>query len=106
MISHHIELVKGTSPVRVIPYRINPSKVAMVKNELKELLRLGIITPSASPWASGIVLVPKESGETRLCSDFRRVNEFTVADPLPLPRVEDLIDRVGRSTFRTKIDMT
>ena len=67
---------------------------------------MGNIVSSTSPWASGIVLVPKESGETRLCTDFRRVNESTVADPFPLPRVEDLIDRVGRSAFLTKIDMT
>jgi len=70
------------------------------------LLNLGIIKHSDSPWASPIVMVPKADGSLRLCTDYRKVNKLTLPDPFPLPRVEDLVDRVGRAKYLTKIDMT
>ena len=51
-------------------------------------------------------MVPKVDGTLRLCTDFRKVNNCTVPDPFPLPRIEDLIDRVGKAKYLTKLDMT
>jgi len=51
-------------------------------------------------------MVPKADGTLQLCTDFRKVNNCTVPDPFPLPRIEDLIDRVGKAKFLTKLDMT
>jgi len=51
-------------------------------------------------------MVPKADVTLRLCTDFRKVNNCTVPDPFPLPRIEDLIDRVGKAKFLTKLDMT
>ena len=51
-------------------------------------------------------MVPKSDGTLRLCTDFKKVNAVTVPDPFPLPRVEDLLDRVGKSKYLTKLDMT
>jgi len=51
-------------------------------------------------------MVPKSDGTLCLCMDFRKVNAVTVRDPFPLPRVEDLLDRVGKSKYLTKLDMT
>ena len=51
-------------------------------------------------------MVPKSDGTLRLCTDFRKVNDVTVPDPFPLPRVEDLLDRVGEARYLTKLDMT
>ena len=51
-------------------------------------------------------MVPKSDGTLRLCTDFKKVNAVTVPDPFPLPRVEDLLDRVGQSKYLTKLDMT
>jgi len=67
---------------------------------------MGIITHSDSPWASPIVIVPKPDGSIRLCVDYRRVNSLTVPDPFPLPRVEVLVDKLGRANYLTKVDMT
>ena len=76
------------------------------------MLQMGIIEKikaedrDAKDWASPIVLVPKPDSSTRLCVNFRKVNKYTDADPFPLPRIEDLVERVGRAKFLTKIDMT
>jgi len=103
---HHIEVPSGTRPIRCAPYRSGPEKSAYLKKELADLVELGIIKESCSLWASPIVMVPKADGKLRLYTDFRKVNTVTIPDPYPLPRVEDLIDRIGRAKFLTKLDMT
>jgi hypothetical protein len=108
LITHRIELKPGSKPVAVSPYRLHPEKAAKVKQEIQEMLKLGIIVPSESEWASPIVVVPRgtDGSSIRLCTDFRRVNALSVADPFPLPRIEDLIDKLGRAKYLTKVDMT
>lgn len=103
---HHIELSPDTRPIRCTPYRQSPDKARVLKEELSNLLDQGIIEESSSPWASPIVMVPKADGTLRLCTDFRKVNSITVPDPFPLPRIEDLLDRIGKAKFLTKLDMT
>ena len=73
--------------------------------EVKYLLEQGLAVPSNSPWASPCHLVPKEDGQVRFCTDYRRVNAITVPDAYPLPRVDDLIDEVGQSKFIKKLDI-
>jgi len=101
-----IELKPDTKPIRCAPYRLNQQKAKVLKDELDNLLDQGIIEESTSPWASPIVMVPKADGTLRLCTDFRKVNSCTVPDPFPLPRIEDLIDRVGKAKYLTKLNMT
>jgi len=103
---HHIELKPDTKPIRCAPYHLNQEKAKVLKDELDNLLDQGIIEESTSPWASPIVMVPKADGTLRLCTDFRKVNNCTVPDPFPLPRIEDLIDHVGKAKYLTKLDMT
>ncbi|XP_068211743.1 uncharacterized protein [Palaemon carinicauda] len=84
-------------------------------SDLKKLLELfpeicgcaypDIIEPSISPWASPCVLGEKPDGSYRLCTDFRRLNEVTVSDSYPLPRVDDLIDQVSNAVYVSKIDL-
>jgi hypothetical protein len=105
-ITHHIELLPDSKPVISAPYRLHPEKAAMVQKEIDEMLELGIIEHSDSPWASPIVLVPKPDGSIRLCTDYRKVNSLTVPDPFPFPRIEDLVEKVGRAKYLTKVDMT
>jgi hypothetical protein len=104
--THHIAMKHGSKPVRSSPYRMNPEKTKYLETEIENLLKLGIIEESDSSYASPVVLVPKSNNELRLCTDFRKVNLQTVADPFPMPRVEELIDRVGKATFITKLDMS
>ena len=98
---HHIELFPDTRPIRCTPYRQSPDKARALQEELSNLLDHGIIEESSSPWASPIVMVPKADGTLRLCTDFRKVN--SVPDPFPLPRIEDLLDRIGKAKFLTKL---
>ena len=101
---HHTELKPDTKPIRCPPYRLNQEKAKVLKDKLDDLLDQGIIEESTSPWASPIVMVPKADGTLRLCTDFRKVNNCTVQDPFPLPRIEDLTHRVGK--YLNKLDMT
>jgi len=103
---HHVELKPDTKPIRCPPYRLNREKAKVLNDGLDNLLDQGIIEESTSPWASPIVMFPKADGTLRLCTDFQKVNNCTVPDPFPLPRIEDLIDRVGKAKFLTKLDMT
>jgi serine protease inhibitor ecotin len=106
LISHRIDLVPGARPVRQSAYRLHPERMAQVDKEIQGLIAEGIVEESESAWASPIVLVPKSDGSLRLCTDFRKLNALTVADPFPMPRVESLIDKVGKAKFLTKLDAT
>jgi len=61
---------------------------------------------SNSPWASHVVLMPKRDGLVRFCIDYRRLNDATLPDVYPLQRVENLIDKIGRAKYLTKIDLS
>ncbi|XP_068234180.1 uncharacterized protein [Palaemon carinicauda] len=78
---------------------------AILKKETDFWLQHGFAEPSISPWASPCVLVEKPDGFYRLCTDFRRLNEVTVSDSYPLPRVDDLIDLVSKAVYVSKIDL-
>ena len=66
---------------------------------------LSIISPSSSEWASPMVLVKKD-GTLRLCVDYRRVNAASATDAYPLPRIDDIIDQIGRAKYLTTLDLT
>lgn len=69
------------------------------------MLRNGLAEPSQSAWSSPCLLVPKANLTFRFCTDFRKVNAVTKPDCFPLPRIDDLIDRVGPAKFVTKLDL-
>ncbi|XP_068229725.1 uncharacterized protein [Palaemon carinicauda] len=104
-LTHDIELLPGTTPIRQHPYHISPAKKLVMKEEVEYLLRAGSAKPSKSPWASPCLVVPKEDGSMRLCTDYRRVNSATVKDSYPLPCLDDLIDSVGQAKYVAKIDL-
>ena len=86
----------GTSkPIRLRPYRLPTAYRDVVRTELKEMLECEVIEPSASEWAAPIVLVQKKDGGVRLCVDYRKLNNVSTMDAYPMPRIDDLIDRVG-----------
>ena len=77
----HVINTGDASPIRLAPYRTPHSAHEFLRNEIKTLLRQGIIVPSRSPWAAPVVLVPKADGSRRLCIDYRKLNLVTVSDP-------------------------
>ncbi|XP_076030465.1 uncharacterized protein LOC143018769 [Oratosquilla oratoria] len=103
-LEHAVE-THGAPPIRQRPYRLNTFKREYVRAEVQRLQELGIVQPSHSPWASLVVLVPKQDGSMRLCVDYRRVNAVTEVDGYPLPRIDDVIDDVGSARWVTKLDL-
>uniref|UniRef100_A0A1A8HXS3 Gypsy retrotransposon integrase-like protein 1 n=1 Tax=Nothobranchius kuhntae TaxID=321403 RepID=A0A1A8HXS3_NOTKU len=101
---HDVVLTEPT-PIKQHPYRVSPDKRALMKQETDYLIRNGLAIPSCSPWSSPCLIERKPDGSPRFITDYRKVNVVTVSDSYPLPRVDDCIDRVGMSTFVTKIDL-
>ena len=102
---HKIELVPEARPfklpLRTAPYHLKKE----LESNLRTLLDRGIIVKSKSPFASPIVLVRKKTGELRLCVDYRRLNALTIRGSWPLPRIDELINKLGTSTRFTTLDL-
>ena len=84
---------------------ISPVKLDGVKREINGLLELGIIAPSTSLWSSPVVPIIKPDKSIRLCIDYRKVNAVTVPDPYYIPTVDEIIGKVGKAKFLTKLDL-
>ena len=102
---HTVELEPGAVPHREGARRMSPEKAERANQEVRNLLALGMIQPSLSPWASGIVMVKKKNGELRFCCDFRPLNEVTIKDAYPLPRIDESLARLGNAKIYTSIDL-
>ncbi|GFW41429.1 hypothetical protein TNCV_465201 [Trichonephila clavipes] len=103
-IEHRIN-TRNHLPVAVPPYRMNPSKKEILKQEIDRFLSEGIIEECESPYASPVVLIPKPNGTFRLCIDYRKLNEITVADTYPLPRMDDLLHQAKPTPFMSTLDL-
>lgn len=101
---HHI-ITGDALPIKQRGYPVSPAVQLRYGRELKRMLDLGVIEPSISPWSSPAVLVKKSNGKDRLCVDSRKLNSVTVRDAYPLPRVSEILDRLGRSFYLSKIDL-
>ncbi len=105
LVQHHIETLPG-EVARSRPYRLPEHKKNVVQEELKAMLNLGVIEESHSDWASPKVLVPKTDGSVRFCVDYRKVNAVSKFDAYPMPRVDELLDRLGAARFYSTLDLT
>ena len=81
------------------------AKREFLKKEIQELEDQGIIKPSRSPWTSPVVLVKKPDLSYRLCIDFRRVNAVSILDAYPLPRIDEILEMLGRARYISTIDL-
>ena len=106
LVEHQIEMSEH-KPFKVFPRRLPYALREELEVESDQLLHVGCIEPSSSPYASGLVLVRKKDGGLRVCVDYRSINRNTVPDRYPLPRVDELIDTVGKQKgkFFTSLDL-
>ena len=93
-------------PVQQRPYSTPAALKDSVNKELSWLLEKGYIVPSSSPWSSPMVTVRKADGSARICVDFRRVNSLTRQIPFFMPRVEEVIEGIGKARFISKLDLS
>lgn len=100
-----IDLVPGAAPISKAPYRMAPAEMSELKAQLQELLDKGFIRPSASPWGAPVLFVKKKDGSLRLCIDYRELNNVTVKNKYPLPRIDDLFDQLKGASVFSKIDL-
>ncbi|GJR41906.1 putative reverse transcriptase domain-containing protein [Tanacetum coccineum] len=104
-VEFRIDLVPGATPVARAPYRLAPSEMKELAEQLQELTDKGFIRPSSSPWGAPVLFVKKKDGSFRMCIDYRELNKLTVKNRYPLPRIDDLFDQLQGSSIYSKIDM-
>ncbi|GJW43706.1 putative reverse transcriptase domain-containing protein [Tanacetum coccineum] len=104
-IEFRIDLIPGASPVVRSPYRLAPSEMFELSNQLKELQEKGFIRPSHSLWGAPVLFVKKKDGLMRMCIDYRELNKLTIKNRYPLPRIDDLFDLLQGACCFSKIDL-
>lgn len=100
-----LRLMEGAKPSAEPPRRMSWYRREIIRDLVKALLEQGVISPSKSPWSSPIVLTIKQDGSPRMCVDYRKLNSVTERDSFPLPRMDDLLDRLGESACRSTLDL-
>ncbi|GJU03094.1 putative reverse transcriptase domain-containing protein [Tanacetum coccineum] len=104
-VEFRIDLIPGAAPVARAPYRLAPSEMKELAEQLQELTDKGFIRPSSSPWGAPVLFVKKKDGSFRMCIDYRELNKLTVKNRYPLPRIDDLFDQLQGSSIYSKIDL-
>ena len=107
----HTELVKHSinldddRPFKE-PYRsIPPALIQEVREHLKEMLEVGAIRESSSPFSSNVVIVRKKDGTIRFCIDYRKLNARTVTDAYAIPRIDDTLHLLAGAKYFSKLDL-
>lgn len=88
------------------PYRsIPPALIQEVREHLKEMLEIGAIRESSSPFSSNVVIVRKKDGTIRFCIDYRKLNARTVTDAYAIPRIDDTLHLLAGAKYFSKLDL-
>nr|GFB20828.1 putative reverse transcriptase domain-containing protein [Tanacetum cinerariifolium] len=104
-IEFQIDQIPGVAPVARAPYRLAPSEIKELSEQLQELSDKGLIRPNSSPWGAPVLSVKKKDGSFRICIDYRGLNKLTIRNLYPLPRIDDLFDQLQGSSIYLKIDL-
>ncbi|KAG8491194.1 hypothetical protein CXB51_014305 [Gossypium anomalum] len=100
-----IDLLPGTAPVSIAPYRMAPKELVELKAQIQELMDRGFIRPSVSLWGASVLFVKKKDRTMRMCIDYRQLNKLTIKNKYLLPRIEDLFDQLRGASVFSKIDL-
>ena len=100
-----IELAPETGSVSKASYRVVPAELKELKIQLQELLDMGFIRLSFSPWGASVFFVKKKGGTLQMCIDYQELNKLMIKNKYPLPRIDDLFDQLQGSSVFSKIDL-
>ena len=104
-VDHRIELTSGSAPASRPMGRMSPKELDELKKQLQELTEMGFIQPSKSPFGAPVLFVKKKDGTMRMCVDYRALNSITIKNRYPLPRIDELFDRLQGAKVFSKIDL-
>ena len=102
---HTIPLEPGAVPPFKRMYRMSPKEKLEVDKQVKSLMAKGWVEPSTSPYGAPVLFVVKKGGELRMCIDFRALNKLTIKNRYPLPRIDDLMDKLHGATVFSSLDL-
>ena len=100
-----VELHPGISPISMTPHRMAPVELQELRVQLKELVDMGVIRPSTSPWGASVLVAKKKGKTLRLCIDYRQWNRVMIRNRYPLPRIDDLFDQSRGARVYSKINL-
>ncbi len=104
-VDHRIDLLPDSAPVAKPTYKMSLAEMDELRRQLDDLLNRGFIRPSSSPYGSPVLFVKKKEGDLRLCIDYRALNKQTVKNVYPLPRIDELLDRLDGAVVFSKLDL-
>ena len=100
-----IELEEEAKPVAKPAFRLSPAEMDELKKQLSLLLEKGLVRPSVSPWGAPVLFAPKKDGGLRMCLDYRALNKLTVKNKCPIPRIDEIFDRLQGAQHFTSLDL-
>lgn len=104
LVEHKI-VVTDPEPIKQRYYRVSPIIQQRIDEEVQSMLDNDIIEPSASPWSSPVLLVPKKDGSYRFCVDYRKLNNITKKDAYPIPFISTILDKLRNAQYLSSIDI-
>jgi hypothetical protein len=100
-----IQLVEGAQPIAKPAIRLSPAELDELKSQIQLLMSKGLIRPSVSPWGAPVLFAVKKDGGLRLCLDYRALNKVTVKNKCPIPRIDEIFDRLQGAKYFTTLDL-
>lgn len=104
-VDHRIDETPDSTPPSRQPYRLAPPEMEALRQRIQELIEMGHIRPSTSPYGAPVLFVKKKDGTLRLCIDYRALNKQTIRNSAPIPRIDEIFDQLRNAQYFTKLDL-